>query len=376
IPNREVKPASADDTALTGGKVGRRRPLSNPRCFIVVGIFDFNTGFFLLLPTKILAMIVITGAAGFIGSVVAGYFNRKGIEDLILVDDFSRNEKNQNFRSKSYHNLINRDEFIDWLDANNTKVDFIVHLGARTDTTEFDYSIFERLNITYSQAVFTACIRYNIPLIYASSAATYGLGEFGYSDDHEIVNRLQPLNPYGRSKNEFDKWVLEQPQTPPFWAGLKFFNVYGPNEYHKGRMASVIFHAFNQIKEKGEVKLFRSHHPEFEDGMQLRDFVYVEDVAEVIGFLMNEKPESGLYNLGTGKARAFYDLAVATFKAYGLEPRISFIDTPLDIRDKYQYFTEAKMSKLIDAGFSKPFISLEEGVKDYVTNYLISEKIY
>ncbi|MDD4372954.1 MAG: ADP-glyceromanno-heptose 6-epimerase [Bacteroidales bacterium] len=321
-------------------------------------------------------MIVVTGAAGFIGSVVTGFLNEKNRRDLILVDDFSRADKKSNFSNKKYEQLIDRKEFVLWLELNYSNIEFIIHLGARTDTTEFNYSIFEELNVAYSKDIFAACTKFKIPLIYASSAATYGLGELGYHDDHEIVSQLKPLNPYGKSKNEFDKWVLAQDETPPFWAGLKFFNVYGPNEYHKGRMASVIFHAFNQIKERGEVRLFRSHRPDFEDGMQLRDFIYVMDVAAVIDFLMDVKPASGLYNLGTGKARAFYDLAVATFRALSIEPRISFIDTPIDIRDKYQYFTEAKMSKLIDVGFNTPFISLEGGVKDYVTNYLISGKTY
>lgn len=321
-------------------------------------------------------MIVVTGAAGFIGSVVAGYLNQLGKHDLVLVDDFSREDKRLNYTAKTFHELIERKDFINWFEIYHRQIDFVIHLGARTDTTEFNYAIFEALNIEYSKAIFETCSKYAIPLIYASSAATYGLGEFGYKDSHEVVDKLQPLNPYGRSKNEFDKWVLQQDKTPPFWAGLKFFNVYGPNEYHKSRMASVIFHAFNQIKEKGEVKLFRSHRPDFEDGMQLRDFVYVKDVASVINFLMNEKPASGLYNLGTGKARAFYDLAVATFKALDLEPNISFVDTPEDIRDKYQYFTEADMSKLAHAGYNKAFTSLEEGVSDYVKGYLKSGKRY
>lgn len=321
-------------------------------------------------------MIVVTGAAGFIGSVVAAYLNQQGKHDLILVDDFSREDKKENYISKKYNQLIDRKDFISWFEINYKQVDFIVHLGARTDTTEFNYAIFEELNIEYSQAIFKLCTKYAIPLIYASSAATYGLGELGYEDSHDIVDQLQPLNPYGKSKNEFDKWVLQQSKTPPFWAGLKFFNVYGPNEYHKKRMASVIFHAFNQIKENGEVKLFRSHRPDFADGMQLRDFVYVKDVASVIYFLMKQKPASGLYNLGTGKARAFYDLAVATFKALDLKPKISFVDTPIDIRDKYQYFTEADMSKLARAGYKEAFTSLEEGVGEYVQKYLKSGNHY
>ena len=250
-------------------------------------------------------------------------------------------------------------------------------MGARTDTTEFDYSIHEELNVVYSQNVWNYCTEKNIPLIYASSAATYGSGELGYDDNHEIVEDLKPLNPYGISKNEFDKWALKQTETPPFWAGLKFFNIYGPNEYHKGRMASVIWHSFNQIKKDGLVKLFRSHRPDFKDGEQLRDFVYVKDLVKVIYWMMqNQQIPSGLYNLGTGSARSFYDLASSTFRGLDLEPNISFVDMPIDIRDKYQYFTEANMQKLKAAGYTDAFYTLEEGVDDYVRNYLAEGKIW
>ena len=321
-------------------------------------------------------MIVVTGTAGFIGSAVVESLNETGLENLVLVDDFSKKGKEKNFIHKKIALKIQRDEFFKWFDENSDEVEFIIHLGARTDTTEFDQHIFDVLNLGYSQQIWQRCAKYKIPLIYASSAATYGGGEYGYNDEHEIVEKLQPLNPYGRSKNDFDKWALSQDSRPPFWAGLKFFNVYGPNEYHKGRMASVIFHAFNQINETGKVKLFRSHKPEFKDGEQLRDFVYVKDVADVILFLMNQKPESGLYNLGTGEARTFVDLAKATFAALDKEPNIEFMDTPIDIRDKYQYFTEANMTKLKKAGFEKSFTSLEDGVDDYVRNYLIGGKYY
>jgi len=255
-------------------------------------------------------------------------------------------------------------------------VDFIFHIGARTDTTEFNKEIFDELNVNYSIDVWNACVKFNIPLVYASSAATYGLGEHGYKDDHAVISELKPLNPYGDSKNDFDKWVLQQTVHPPFWAGLKFFNVYGPNEYHKGRMASVIFHAFRQINENGGMKLFRSHNPNYADGGQLRDFVYVKDVVGVCLFLMEQKPASGIYNLGSGKARTFLDLAKNTFTSMDHEENISFIDTPIDIRDKYQYFTEADMSKLLTAGYKDGFHSLEEGVKDYVQNYLTGQKYY
>ncbi|MBE6336010.1 MAG: ADP-glyceromanno-heptose 6-epimerase [Lentimicrobiaceae bacterium] len=323
-------------------------------------------------------MIVVTGAAGFIGSIVLAELNKKGNNDLILVDDFSKQNKERNFIDAKYNELIDRDYYFDWFENNHDNVEFVIHLGARTDTTEFDWSVFEKLNVSFTQKMFGLCAEYNIPLIYASSAATYGNGELAYDDNHEVVEKLQPLNPYGRSKNEVDKWILRQEKQPPFWAGLKFFNVYGPNEYHKGRMASVIFHSFNQITETGKVKLFRSHRPDFNDGEQLRDFIYVKDIANVIIWMIDEWQkkdiQSGLYNLGTGKARSFYDLAANTFKAMGREVNIEFIDIPEDIRDKYQYFTEANMNKLRAAGYDKDFTSLEDGVEDYVRNYLNKTK--
>jgi ADP-L-glycero-D-manno-heptose 6-epimerase len=318
-------------------------------------------------------MIVITGAAGFISSCLAGYFNQKNENNLVLVDDFSKLDKKKNFETKNYKHLIERGIFIDWFSKNASDVSLVIHLGARTDTTEFDFELLEKLNTQYTKDVWKICTEKQIPLIYASSAATYGLGEFGYEDNHEVVNNLKPLNPYGISKNDFDIWAIQQKNTPPNWYGLKFFNVYGPNEYHKGRMASVIFHSYHQIKKNSEVKLFRSHNPNYSDGGQLRDFVYVKDVLKVIDFLKNNFPKSGLYNLGSGRARTFFDLASNTFKALGKTPNISFIDTPIDIRDKYQYFTEANMAKLKSVGYSEKFYSLEEGVEDYVKNYLESE---
>ncbi len=315
-------------------------------------------------------MIIVTGAAGFIGSVLVGKLNSIGRDDLIIVDDFSTDEKNNNIVGKKFVEQVHRDDLFNWIDENHERVEFVLHIGARTDTTEFNKDIFDVLNLNYSKQLWLRCTINNTPIIYASSAATYGMGEFGYDDNHEIVEKLKPLNPYGDSKNDFDKWALQQDEQPPFWAGLKFFNVYGPNEFHKSRMASVIFHAFKQIGETGKMKLFRSHNPNFKDGEQLRDFVYVKDLVDVIVFLMENKPASGLYNLGTGTARTFVDLVKATFKAMGLEPDISFIDTPEDIRDKYQYFTEANMNKLRSAGYSKEFTSLEDGVGDYVSSYL------
>jgi len=321
-------------------------------------------------------MIAVTGAAGFIGSCLVRKLQDEGYDSIIVVDDFSRPDKTKNLDSKTHLKYVHRDEFVKWLEIHANEVDFVFHIGARTDTTEFDVTVFNTLNLNYTKSIWNCCSKHAIPLVYASSAATYGLGEFGYNDDHEIVESLKPLNPYGESKNDFDKWALKQEHHPPFWAGMKFFNVYGPNEYHKGRMASVIFHSFLQIKENGKVKLFRSHRPDFEDGMQLRDFVYVKDLVEVLFFMMEKLPANGLYNLGTGKARAFLDLAKATFAALNIPENIEFIDTPLDIRDKYQYFTEANMNKLISAGYSKPFTTLEEGVKDYVQNYLSTNNFF
>lgn len=319
-------------------------------------------------------MIVVTGAAGFIGSCLITGLSNKGYQGIIAVDDFSKTEKAGNLSGKIIEARIERKLFFEWLDQNAAQVEFIFHIGARTDTTEFNMAVFDELNTGYSRKVWELAARHNIPLVYASSAATYGMGELGYADNHEIVESLKPLNPYGISKNDFDKWALKQETTPPFWAGMKFFNVYGPNEYHKGRMASVIFHAHRQIKETGKVKLFRSHRPDFEDGKQLRDFIYVKDVVSVLIFMMEKRPDSGLYNLGTGKARSFVDLAIATFHALGQQPEIEFIDTPEDIRNKYQYFTEALMSKLIKAGYTDKFTSLEDGVMDYVSNYLAKGK--
>ncbi|MFC2079862.1 ADP-glyceromanno-heptose 6-epimerase [Bacteroidota bacterium] len=320
-------------------------------------------------------MIVVTGAAGFIGSNIVAELNKRNYKDIVLVDDFSAVAKLKNFEKKTVRARVQREAFIDWLRENHRFVQIVIHMGARTDTAEFNWDTFLRLNLDYSKQVWELCVEYGLPLIYASSAASYGLGEFGYSDSHELIQSLKPLNPYGRSKNDFDKWALQQVRKPYFWAGLKFFNVFGPNEYHKGRMASVVFQAYNQIKETGKMKLFRSHHPEFLDGEQLRDFVYVKDVVDVIIYMMENRKNSGIYNLGTGKASTFKDLVSFTFEAMGIDPLIEFVDTPEDIRDKYQYFTEAKMDKLRSAGYSADFTSLRDGITDYVKNYLSSSAI-
>jgi ADP-L-glycero-D-manno-heptose 6-epimerase len=315
-------------------------------------------------------MIVVTGAAGFIGSNLIGKLNEEGHFSILAVDNFERSDKNKNLENKTIRDRIDSDTFLEWLHTRHHEVEFVFHIGARTDTAEFDKSVFDRLNLGYSKVVWEACAGYSIPLVYASSAATYGTGELGYEDSHEIVSRLKPLNAYGESKNDFDKWALLQTVSPPFWAGIKFFNVYGPNEYHKGRMASVIFHAYNQIEQTGKMRLFRSHNPEFKDGEQKRDFIYVKDVTDVLYFLYKDRPAPGLYNLGTGKSRTFLDLTKSTFLAMHMEPVIEFTDTPEDIRNKYQYFTEARMDKLRNAGYTKPFHTLEQGVEEYVKKFL------
>jgi ADP-L-glycero-D-manno-heptose 6-epimerase len=315
--------------------------------------------------------IMVTGAAGFIGSCMVGLLNRMGHTDIVVVDDFSRADKLPNLEGKQFAARVHRDNLFEWLASERPAFDAVYHLGARTDTTEFDYRVHERLNLDYSKRIWEFCTRERICLVYASSAATYGDGSLGYADSHQVIDLLQPLNPYGISKNEFDKWAIRQSDRPPHWYGMKFFNVYGPNEYHKGRMASVIFHSFRQIRDNGHVNLFRSHRPDFKDGEQLRDFIYVKDVVDVCHWMAEERPASGIYNLGTGQARSFLDLARATFAGMDLAPDIRFIDMPADIRDKYQYFTEADMGKLRNAGYAGKFHSLEEGVGEYVREYLL-----
>ena len=315
-------------------------------------------------------MIVVTGAIGFIGSAFVGYLNQLGYADIVVVDDFYQWKKEKNLKGKRVHDWVHRDLFIAYFEKMASQVDVVFHLGARTDTISEDVAVFNSLNLQYSKDIWRICTANQIPLVYASSAATYGDGAFGFSDDHAVVSKLKPLNAYAQSKQDFDQWVLTQKNTPPRWYGLKFFNVYGPNEYHKARMASVIFHAFHQIRDTGRLKLFKSHRPEWKDGGQERDFIYVKDVLEMVWNVYELKPESALYNVGTGKARTFKDLGDSTFAALGLESNIEYIDMPIDLREKYQYFTEADMSKWINAKLPLPATSLEEGVKDYIQHYL------
>lgn len=316
-------------------------------------------------------MIIVTGATGFIGSCLVRKLNQEHFNAIVAVDNFDDPIKNKNLDGLQIKERVTIDQLMDWVDKNNELIEFIFHIGAITDTSEFDKKLLDRRNTQYTKDLWNRCIQYQIPLVYASSAATYGLGEEGYADNEEVIPSLRPLNPYGQSKQDFDVWAIQQKEKPFYWAGLKFFNVYGPQEYHKGRMASVIFHAYNQISNTGKMKLFRSHNTDYKDGEQMRDFVYVMDVVDVCYWLMHHRKHSGIYNLGSGKARTFLDLTRAVFKAMNKPEVIEFIDTPIDIRDKYQYFTEATMDRLIKIGYPKPFYSLEEGTMDYVQNYLM-----
>ncbi|HAX96970.1 MAG TPA: ADP-glyceromanno-heptose 6-epimerase [Prolixibacteraceae bacterium] len=321
-------------------------------------------------------MIVITGAAGFIGSYLVGKLNRSGFNNLVLVDRYDDQQKDRNLRSKQYHQLIDRDDFLEWFGHHRSKVDMVFHLGARTDTIGQEPESYKELNLIYSQKLWEACTDSEIPMVYASSAATYGNGEHGFSDCHTQIENLKPLNLYAWSKHDFDVWVLRQKKTPKFWAGLKFFNVYGPNEYHKGRMASVVLHAYHKIRETGEMNLFRSHRTDVADGEQKRDFVFVDDIADVMMFFMENQNNPGIYNVGTGKARSYLDLTRLVFESMRLNPEIHFVDTPSDLRSRYQYFTEADIQKLREIGYHKPFTELERGIREYVANYLMHEECY
>ncbi len=316
--------------------------------------------------------ILITGAAGFIGGHLAHVLAGRTEIRLILSDDFDRADKTENWSDLEGVTRIPRTELIERLNAQEVCPHWVIHLGARTDTTEFDYSIHEALNLNFSKQIWTYCANRQIPLIYASSAATYGNGEHGYADDVSLLPNLKPLNPYGLSKHQFDCWAMEQSNfQPPHWYGLKFFNVYGFRESHKGRMASMVYHGFQQIRARGVVRLFKSHRAGIADGEQRRDFIYVKDVVRVIDWLMGCSAPSGIYNLGTGQARSFNDLIRAVFRALELPPRIEYFDMPADLRDTYQYFTEAPMEKLRAAGYPYECYSLEEGVGDYVRHHLL-----
>lgn len=319
--------------------------------------------------------IVVTGSLGFIGSCLVSKLNTLGYTNLVLVDEFDCIDARQkNLSGKSYTETLAIFDFPEWLNDPEHKVDFVFHIGANSSTVENRKEIFDTYNEMYSRRLFTICAERQIPFVYTSSAATYGDGMLGYSDDHELIPTLRPLNLYGTSKANVDTWILQQKEKPPLWVGLKPFNVYGPNEYHKGRMASTIFHFFNQIQKTGEVNLFRSHRPEYEDGAQQRDFIYVKDLVTLYTHFLSDNSVSGIYNAGTGKSRPFIDIAKIIFKILDKPEKINFIDIPADIREKYQYFTEADTKKIRDiAGYTAPMMTLEEGVTDYVQNYLRTE---
>lgn len=322
-------------------------------------------------------MIVITGGAGMIGSMIAWQLNQDGRDDLVIVDRQRHAEQWQNLCHRHYADYLDKDELLPWLDKHPDKVDAIIHMGAISATTERDWNRLLEDNIRYSQHLWHWCTRHDVPLLYASSAATYGGGEQGYSD--ASIEGLRPLNAYGYSKHFFDQWALrmaDDGKAPPLWGGFKFFNVYGPNEYHKERMASVALHSYNQFRANGTVKLFKSDRPDVADGMQLRDFVYVKDAAAVVTWFLNNSAADGIFNVGTGQARAFKDLATAVMESAGQAPDITWIDMPDDLKGKYQYYTQADMGKLRAAGFDRPFHTLEQGVRDYVQNYLMQPDPY
>lgn len=322
-------------------------------------------------------MILVTGAAGFIASCLCQkLLSNSKTEKLYIADDFTEESKSMNLPVDDRVTRIPRNKLFEYLEAESPSLKAIYHLGARTDTSEKDVDLFDRLNVNYTKKLWNYATKNQIAFLYASSASTYGDGSLGFSDDHDLIAQLKPLNPYADSKQIFDLWALSQIDTPPQWAGVKFFNVYGPNEYHKARMASVVLHTFRQIKATQQMKLFRSHREGIADGHQSRDFIYVEDAINCCEFLLNQKVDSGIYNIGTGIARSFLDLSRATFQAMGVEENISFIDTPIDIRENYQYYTCAENDKIRKAGYDKDFHTLEEGVEKYVKNYLLKGSYY
>lgn len=314
-------------------------------------------------------MIIVTGGAGFIGSCVVRCLNDAGLKDIVIVDNISETDKWMNMRNKKYIKYVHKSKFLEELPTYEN-VEAIVHMGAQSSTTERNFDYLWENNFEYTKTLWNYCAEKHISFIYASSAATYGDGSLGF-DDHMDIDQLLPLNGYGYSKQLFDQWVKHQAKIfPAQYCGLKFFNVYGPNEYFKGSMASMVFHGFNQIKETGKVKLFKSCNPHYTDGGQLRDFVYVKDICKVIMWLLGNKQVSGLFNVGTGRAQSFAELAEATFHALDLEPNIEYIDMPEKLRGKYQYYTKAEMSKLYAAGYPYEFMDVETGVRDYVQEHL------
>jgi ADP-L-glycero-D-manno-heptose 6-epimerase len=319
-------------------------------------------------------MIVVTGGTGFIGSAFIAKLNSEGVRDIVVVDSASLPHKDKLLAKKAFSNFIDKESFITALRTNTLPFPLtaIVHMGACSSTTERNLEFLRENNIEFSKSIIQYCAERNIRCIYASSAATYGDGDEGYSDDEATLERYRPLNPYGDSKQQVDLWARDTGLLRHA-VGLKFFNVYGPNEYYKGDMASIAWKAFNTINATGEFSLFRSHRPDYADGEQMRDFVYVKDCCAVMWWLLNNPTVNGIFNVGSGKAESWNTLLGAVFTAMGREPRINYIDMPESIRNQYQYFTEAPMHKLRTAGYSKPFSPLAEGVRDYVTQHLVKE---
>ncbi|MCD6152992.1 MAG: ADP-glyceromanno-heptose 6-epimerase [Syntrophobacterales bacterium] len=321
-------------------------------------------------------MIVVTGGAGFIGSAVVWKLNSEGIDNIVIVDHLGTSDKWKNLVNRKYADYFNKDDFIKMVceDRAPFEVDGIIHMGACSSTTERDADYLMENNYRYTRKLAEWAVKKNIRFIYASSAATYGDGTLGFSDDDHVSKTLQPINMYGYSKQVFDLWVLRN-QLEQKVAGIKFFNVFGPNEYHKGNMRSVIHKSFRQIKETGKIRLFKSHKPEYRDGEQKRDFVYVKDCIEVVWWLLQNREVNGIFNLGTGQARTWNDLARAVFAAMDRQPEIEYCEMPESIRGQYQYFTEAQMDKLRSAGYTIPVKSLEDAISDYVVNYLAKGEI-
>jgi len=326
-------------------------------------------------------MIILTGGAGMIGSIIAWHLNTILNEDqFVIVDEIHEKEQEQNISKRKFIDYIEKKDFDKFLKSAD-KVSAVIHMGAISATTETNFNNLLNCNIRFSQMLWHFCASKNIPFIYASSAATYGDGESGYTDNESTLSQLSPLNPYGYSKHFFDRWVQNEIKTkqliPPQWCGLKFFNVYGPNEYHKNRMASVVLHAFEQFKQDGQIKLFKSHRPDYHDGMQLRDFIYVKDAVNFVIFFLKNNNISGLFNVGTGRAGSFKELAESVIhNVEGENSDIKYIDMPNDLRNKYQYYTQANLDKIESLGFDLKLNTLKEGVTDYVQNYLLQKDRY
>lgn len=316
-------------------------------------------------------MLIVTGGAGFIGSAFVWKLNREGIQKILIVDEPDPEEKWKNLTNRQFENSVHKDEFLKDVmeDRMPSPVSAVIHLGACTSTTERNEEYLMRNNYEYTRVLAEWAVKKGIRFIYASSAATYGDGSLGFSDDDSTTLQLKPLNLYGFSKHQFDVWVIRNQLTGKV-AGIKFFNVYGPNEYHKGEMASVVFKAYRQVKESGRVNLFKSYRSEYGHGEQKRDFIYVKDCVEALWWFLQNPQVNGIFNLGTGKAQSYNDLTNAIFTALQLPPRMEYIEMPEGIRGQYQYFTEARIEKLRRAGYARPFHSLKEGIADYVLHYL------